>query len=187
MNIARAAISLADRPISVLVAIVAAMGIVLIAPSADRAIPILRDVETSVPIWIDADRLGWKVGLCRSRGGPAFTGIQFDVYPASGAHPFPLRGVMDLDAEVYAGSEPQQLKRGACRTYSYAASLTGQAVTGDTIAGTAVYQSSVGWWTLWANYGSVVVPAPPDVVRIEDRIIQRQLEAVGQGLEEFRK
>ena len=187
MRIGRAVLSLVDRPITVLAAALVGLGAFLIAPTIDRAFPILTDVEVSVPIWIDADRLGWKVGICRKRGGPHFEGLQFDVYPANGGHPFPLRGVMDLDAEIYAGSKPVQLHEGSCRTYRYAANLTGQVFIGDKIVGTAIYRSGIGWWRIWQDYGSIVVPAPPDIVKIEDRIIQRQLEAQGQGIEELRK
>ena len=186
MSFYRLALAIADRPITVLASGAIALVAFLLAPTIDRTIPILHDVEAGLGIWIDKDRLGWSLGVCRSRNGPVFTGLQFDIYPADGTGPYPLRGVMDIDAEVYAGADPIQLRKGTCRTYHYGVSVTGQAVAGDIIVGTAAYRSGVGWWTLYAQYGSVTVPAPPVVLRGQEAVVQRQLEAQGMGLERLK-
>ena len=187
MSIGKIFLDLVDRPLSVLVALMIGLGTFLIAPTVDRAIPILRDIEVSEPIWTVPGEIGWTVDLCRARSGPHFLSIQYSVHPANGATAYPLRGVRDITDNVEEQA-PLQLAAGACLPYTYAVEIAGQAVSGDTIVGTAIYKSGVGWWFIYEDYGALIVPQLPELLPTQgDYLIQQQLEAIGQGIEELRK
>ena len=180
------ALGLADRPICVFMLLLAGLAGFAIVPWVDDQIPILRGVRAYDTTFIDSKEIAWKLAACRWRGGVDLSGIQFDVYHLDDP-PYPLRGVMDQDAGVVAGTSHLNLSPSDCRRFSYSVDLGGQAVAGDVIKGTARYSSKYGWWALSDDYGEFTIPEFPKVLQYQQGIIQRELEAQGQGLDEFRK
>jgi hypothetical protein len=185
MKIGNTLLETADRPVSVFAIVLVVLIAGVLAPTIDDAIPVLSKAEASGAVFIGDRDIGWKLEVCRWRGGPQWEGASFVVNPRDGSPSYTLFNVMDVDAGVEVGSGSLNFKMGECRSLRYSAHLPDRVVEGDVISGTAQYSNLL--WEITDLYGTVEVPEFPKLLEFQQRIIQRELQSQGQGLEEFKK
>lgn len=176
--------------------VILAFVILVFLPDFDRAFAVIEAEATGsenhpdIAIVVGEKSFGWKVNVCRLRGGPRYNsgrGITFSHFPSDGGSPRTVYNVRDVVADQDAGSGSTNIRVGECRTYRYAVERTATMQTGDRIVGTAHYNSNWGWWDLSNKYGEIHVPKPVDLFPVLDGIVQHRLEEGGQGIQELKK